>query len=148
MVTGSCANAGAKAIRMRAASRMELSKVEFQRELELTRRADGAEHDAAGRDVDIGSWSAEARRVCQIKRLCPKLKLAMFGHAELLEDGEIQALEVLLSQDVRAGVSVGKIGGKGERCFIEPIRDGWIAELAGANTIRTLPAQAGVRHVA
>src|SRR5262245_57996261 len=119
-------------------------EVVFQRELDLSRQAGGAGNSPAGGCVYRSVWSAEARRVRHVEGFGPKLQPAAFGDAELLEDREVEGLEAILAQNVRARIAVSELSREDERRCVKPPLDRRVVQLPGTQSVWPLTADANV----
>ena len=84
----------------------------------------------------------------RLKRLGTKLHAHPLTDLELLEQRQIQILEAVFAQDIRARIAVSEVRRHREGRLIKPLRDRRIVELAGADAVGPLAADAGVRHIA
>src|SRR5262245_42237346 len=122
-------------------------EVVLQRELDLPRQAGGAGDAPAGGCGYISVRSVEARRVRHIEGFGPKLQLAAFGDAELLEDREVERLEAILAQNVRARIAVSELSREDKRRRVKPLLDRRIVQLAGSQAVWPLAADADIGAV-
>src|SRR5262249_54347102 len=124
-------------------------EVVLQRELNLPRQAGGAGNEPAGGCgcVYRRVWGVEARRIRHIEGFGPELQLAAFGDAELFEDREVERLEAVFAQNVRARIAVSELGWADERRRVKPLLDRRVVELAGGQAVGGLAADADVGAV-
>src|SRR5262249_13558700 len=91
--------------------------------------------------------SAEARSVRHIEGFGSELKPAAFGDAELFEDREVERLEPIFAQNVRARIAVSELGREDERRGVEPPFDRRVVQFAGTQADWPLADDADVRAV-
>src|ERR1700682_1901568 len=102
IVTGCWARAGIAAKSASRIRRMVL-KVEFQGKLYVPRSADRRrDHAAASSTIDIGTGGGETRSIGHVESFRPKLQTGSLADLELLEQREIEILEAVFAQEIRA----------------------------------------------
>jgi len=116
----------------------------LQCHLHLARRTGCAGHAPARHVVNVRIGNVEARCVREIEALETELQAAPFRDLELLEHREIRTLEIIFPQDVTACVSIGVLSRQDECQWVKPLLDGRVVALAGAKTVRPLPAHTDV----